>query len=177
MVIFKEISSLSTPYCPDVIWYFVFIQRLYREKGENEKHTYTITGDLPEHMQAKINAMNLSEVRFLHVCYAVSVPLLLLNLISTYFMCSSCVFILKTCYKESWTKLRDAGYQLRLDAIPFQAAKSSGDILSDVRVILSCIILCFFYYYYIFFYQGKVTKLYIFSLLAKIQRAVWEVKG
>ncbi|XP_017338645.1 nebulin-related-anchoring protein isoform X4 [Ictalurus punctatus] len=75
------------------------LDRLYREKGENEKHTYTITGDLPEHMQAKINAMNLSE----------------------------------TCYKESWTKLRDAGYQLRLDAIPFQAAKSSGDILSDQK--------------------------------------------
>ncbi|XP_053495009.1 nebulin-related-anchoring protein isoform X2 [Ictalurus furcatus] len=75
------------------------LDRLYREKGENEKHTYTITGDLPEHVQAKINAMNLSE----------------------------------TCYKESWTKLRDAGYQLRLDAIPFQAAKSSGDILSDQK--------------------------------------------
>ncbi|XP_061086083.1 nebulin-related-anchoring protein isoform X2 [Conger conger] len=34
-------------------------------------------------------------------------------------------------YKQSWTKLRDAGYKLRLDAIPFQAAKASGDILSD----------------------------------------------
>lgn len=35
-------------------------------------------------------------------------------------------------YKESWTKLRDGGYKLRLDAIPFQSAKASGDILSDV---------------------------------------------
>ncbi|TSK14755.1 Nebulin-related-anchoring protein [Bagarius yarrelli] len=75
------------------------LDRLYREKGENEKHIYTITGDLPEHVQAKINAMNLSETR----------------------------------YKESWTKFRDAGYNLRLDAIPFQAAKSSGEILSDQK--------------------------------------------
>ncbi|XP_058476923.1 nebulin-related-anchoring protein isoform X1 [Solea solea] len=34
-------------------------------------------------------------------------------------------------YKESWTKLRDGGYKLRLDAIPFQSAKASADILSD----------------------------------------------
>ncbi|KAG9338351.1 hypothetical protein JZ751_025910 [Albula glossodonta] len=73
------------------------IDRLYREHGENLKHSYTLTGDLPEHVQAKVNAMNLSETR----------------------------------YKESWTKIRDAGYKLRLDAIPFQAAKASGAILSD----------------------------------------------
>uniref|UniRef100_A0A3B3VGQ9 Nebulin-related anchoring protein n=1 Tax=Poecilia latipinna TaxID=48699 RepID=A0A3B3VGQ9_9TELE len=36
-------------------------------------------------------------------------------------------------YKESWTKLRDGGYKLRLDAIPFQSAKASADILSDVK--------------------------------------------
>ncbi|XP_036428590.1 nebulin-related-anchoring protein [Colossoma macropomum] len=36
-------------------------------------------------------------------------------------------------YKESWMKLRDAGYKLRLDAIPFQAAKSSSEILSDQK--------------------------------------------
>ncbi|XP_048843572.1 nebulin-related-anchoring protein isoform X2 [Brienomyrus brachyistius] len=73
------------------------IDRLYREKGENIKHHYTLTSELPEHMQAKLNAMNLSETR----------------------------------YKESWTKLRDTGYKLRLDAIPFQAAKASTDILND----------------------------------------------
>uniref|UniRef100_A0A3B3SDX1 Nebulin-related anchoring protein n=1 Tax=Paramormyrops kingsleyae TaxID=1676925 RepID=A0A3B3SDX1_9TELE len=37
----------------------------------------------------------------------------------------------ETRYKESWTKLRDTGYKLRLDAIPFQAAKASTDILND----------------------------------------------
>ncbi|XP_066548934.1 nebulin-related-anchoring protein [Amia ocellicauda] len=41
--------------------------------------------------------------------------------------------ISETCYKQSWTKLRDAGYKLRLDAIPFQAAKASGDIISDYK--------------------------------------------
>lgn len=29
--------------------------------------------------------------------------------------------------------MKDGGYQLRLDAIPFQAAKASGEIISDVR--------------------------------------------
>lgn len=38
----------------------------------------------------------------------------------------------QTRYKESWSKLRDGGYKLRLDAIPFQAAKASGEIISDV---------------------------------------------
>ncbi|KAM7074172.1 nebulin-related-anchoring protein isoform 6-T6 [Molossus nigricans] len=38
-----------------------------------------------------------------------------------------------TRYKESWSKLRDGGYRLRLDAIPFQAAKASGEIISDYK--------------------------------------------
>lgn len=37
-------------------------QRLYREQGENMKHSYTLSGDLPEMAQAKLNARNLSEV-------------------------------------------------------------------------------------------------------------------
>ncbi|XP_038136493.1 nebulin-related-anchoring protein isoform X1 [Cyprinodon tularosa] len=73
--------------------------RLYREKGENIKHTYTVSGELPELVQAKINARNISESQ----------------------------------YKESWTKLRDGGYKLSLDAIPFQSAKASADILSEVK--------------------------------------------
>lgn len=40
----------------------------------------------------------------------------------------------QTRYKESWSKLRDGGYKLRLDAIPFQAAKASGEIISDVSI-------------------------------------------
>uniref|UniRef100_A0A3P8TJC2 Nebulin-related anchoring protein n=1 Tax=Amphiprion percula TaxID=161767 RepID=A0A3P8TJC2_AMPPE len=75
------------------------IDRLYREKGENVKHNYTLSGELPEMVQAKLNAMNISESR----------------------------------YKESWTKIRDGGYKLRLDAIPFQSAKASAEILSDQK--------------------------------------------
>lgn len=39
-------------------------QRLYREKGENIKHNYTINKELPELVQAKINAQNISEVKW-----------------------------------------------------------------------------------------------------------------
>jgi hypothetical protein len=38
-------------------------QRLYREQGENVKHHYTQTADLPEVLLAKLNAMNISEVK------------------------------------------------------------------------------------------------------------------
>ncbi|KAA8581535.1 hypothetical protein FQN60_003116 [Etheostoma spectabile] len=39
----------------------------------------------------------------------------------------------ESCYKESWTKIRDGGYKLRLDAIPFQSAKASTEILSNQK--------------------------------------------
>ncbi|XP_022424413.1 nebulin-related-anchoring protein [Delphinapterus leucas] len=81
------------------ISYTQAVDRLYREQGENIKHHYTQTADLPEVLLAKLNAMNISETR----------------------------------YKESWSKLRDGGYKLRLDAIPFQAAKASGEIISDCK--------------------------------------------
>eukprot|EP00076_Gallus_gallus_P022899 XP_015144448.1 nebulin-related-anchoring protein isoform X4 [Gallus gallus] len=73
------------------------VDRLYKEHGESIKHQYTLTADLPEILRAKLNTMNISEIR----------------------------------YKESWQKMKDGGYQLRLDAIPFQAAKASGEIISD----------------------------------------------
>lgn len=41
----------------------IALQRLYREEGENVKHSYTLSGDLPEMVQAKLNARNLSEVK------------------------------------------------------------------------------------------------------------------
>lgn len=41
---------------------------------------------------------------------------------------------LQSHYKESWTKIRDGGYKLRLDAISLQSAKASTDILSDVSL-------------------------------------------
>lgn len=72
-------------------------------------------------------------------CFSTTIiPHLNVHLFNVFFLC----VYFKTRYKESWTKLRDAGYELRLDAIPFQAAKTSGDIFSDVRVILSCAFFC-----------------------------------
>ncbi|CAM5157537.1 unnamed protein product [Natator depressus] len=41
--------------------------------------------------------------------------------------------ISETHYKESWSKIRDGGYKLKLDAIPFQAAKTSSEIISDYK--------------------------------------------
>ncbi|XP_036048613.1 nebulin-related-anchoring protein isoform X1 [Onychomys torridus] len=81
------------------ISYTQAVDRLYREQGENIKHHYTQTVDLPEVLLAKLNAMNISESR----------------------------------YKESWSRLRDGGYKLRVDALPFQAAKASGEIISDYK--------------------------------------------
>ncbi|NP_001390114.1 nebulin-related-anchoring protein isoform 8 [Mus musculus] len=81
------------------ISYTQAVDRLYREQGENVKHHYTQTADLPEVLLAKLNAMNISETR----------------------------------YKESWSRLRDGGYKLRLDALPFQAAKASSEVISDYK--------------------------------------------
>ncbi|KAJ6669045.1 hypothetical protein lerEdw1_007854 [Lerista edwardsae] len=75
------------------------VDRLYKEHGESMKHHYTQTAELPEILQAKQNALNISEIR----------------------------------YKESWSKMRDGGYKLKLDAIPFQTAKASTEIISDYK--------------------------------------------
>ncbi|KAM6442896.1 nebulin-related-anchoring protein isoform 2-T2 [Liasis olivaceus] len=39
--------------------------------------------------------------------------------------------ISETHYKESWKKTQHGGYKLKLDAIPFQTAKASSEIISD----------------------------------------------
>uniref|UniRef100_A0A670Y547 Nebulin related anchoring protein n=1 Tax=Pseudonaja textilis TaxID=8673 RepID=A0A670Y547_PSETE len=36
-------------------------------------------------------------------------------------------------YKESWNKMQHGGYKLKLDAIPFQTAKASNEIISDYK--------------------------------------------
>ncbi|XP_070802199.1 nebulin-related-anchoring protein isoform X1 [Pituophis catenifer annectens] len=41
--------------------------------------------------------------------------------------------ISETHYKESWNKMQHGGYKLKLDAIPFQTAKTSNEIISDYK--------------------------------------------
>jgi len=43
------------------------------------------------------------------------------------------VSLLQVKYRESWHTLRGQGYKLTMQDIPFQAAKSSTGIASDVR--------------------------------------------
>lgn len=108
---------------------YLLLQRLYREQGENMKHNYTLSGELPEMVQAKLNAMNLSEVKDTQSSsHRASVDGLFPVKLRLYIFCA----LFQSCYKESWTKVRDGGYKLRLDAIPFQSAKASAEILSDV---------------------------------------------
>lgn len=45
------------------------LQILYKAKGEDVKHKYTMSPDLPQFLQAKCNAYNLSDVSmFLMEC-------------------------------------------------------------------------------------------------------------
>ncbi|XP_060246136.1 nebulin isoform X1 [Meriones unguiculatus] len=71
----------------------------YKVEGEKLKHKYTIDPELPQFIQAKVNAINMSEAH----------------------------------YKADWKKTLAKGYDLRPDAIPIVAAKSSRNIASDCK--------------------------------------------
>lgn len=90
------------------------------------KHSYTLSEDLPEMVQAKLNARNLSEVKA-RLFTRCAIRFSTLSPAP-----SSAAGRFQSSYKESWMKIRDGGYKLRLDAIPFQSAKSCSEILSDV---------------------------------------------
>lgn len=98
------------------------------------KHNYTLSGELPEMVQAKLNAKNISEVddtrhpsdglwAFVREAFHAEL---------NFYIC--CVNF-QSCYKESWMKVRDGGYKLRLDAIPFQSAKASASDLHLFSVL------------------------------------------
>ncbi|XP_059560458.1 nebulin isoform X13 [Myotis daubentonii] len=71
----------------------------YKVEGEKLKHKYTIDPELPQFIQAKVNALNMSDAF----------------------------------YKADWKKTLAKGYDLRTDAIPIVAAKSSRNIASDFK--------------------------------------------
>ena len=60
--------------------HFIFdyvLQILYKAKGEDVKHKYTMSPDLPQFLQAKCNAYNLSDVSM--VCDGVWNPDLIIK--------------------------------------------------------------------------------------------------
>ncbi|XP_077623958.1 nebulin [Crocuta crocuta] len=71
----------------------------YKIEGEKRKHKYTMDPELPQFIQAKVNAFNMSDSH----------------------------------YKADWKKTLAKGYDLRPDAIPIVAAKSSRNIASDFK--------------------------------------------
>lgn len=106
--------------------FFFFSQRLYKERGINDQHSYTITTERPEITQAKINASNFSEVRQFKLLTEIK----LLSKIVLFIFCA--LHLLQVKYRESWHTLRAQGYKLTMQDIPFQAAKNSTGFASDV---------------------------------------------
>lgn len=76
VLICLTVSSFSTTqylerlYDDDEMCFISPSQRLYKEKGVNDQHNYTITSERPEITQAKINAANFSEVLWVPVTWA-----------------------------------------------------------------------------------------------------------
>lgn len=107
-------------------------EKKYRQHPDALK--FTSIKDTPEMVQARISYTQAVDRLYReqgeslkhHYTQTVDLPEVLLARLNA-------MNISETRYKESWSKLRDGGYKLRLDAIPFQAAKASGEIISDYK--------------------------------------------
>ncbi|XP_057633652.1 nebulin-related-anchoring protein isoform X1 [Chionomys nivalis] len=107
-------------------------EKKYRQHPDALK--FTSIKDTPEMVQARISYTQAVDRLYReqgesikhHYTQTVDLPEVLLAKLNA-------MNISETRYKESWSRLRDGGYKLRLDALPFQAAKASGDIISDYK--------------------------------------------
>nr|XP_033799617.1 nebulin-related-anchoring protein isoform X1 [Geotrypetes seraphini] len=107
-------------------------ERTYRQHPHALK--YTSIKDTPEMIQAKISYNQAVDRKYKeqgeslkhHFTATTDLP----EILQAKLNASN---ISEICYKESWMKTKDGGYKLRLDAIPFQAAKASSEITSDLK--------------------------------------------
>uniref|UniRef100_A0A8C9MZM0 Nebulin n=1 Tax=Serinus canaria TaxID=9135 RepID=A0A8C9MZM0_SERCA len=124
---------------------------LYKSKGEEIIHKYHLPPDVPQFIQARVNAYNISDVScffqflwnymdktgYFNSCNKTSynknmglnslLELLFLTLQTLPFFPS------KANYKADWKKTLAKGYDLKPDAIPIIAAKASRNIASDYK--------------------------------------------
>ncbi|XP_027262734.1 nebulin-related-anchoring protein isoform X9 [Cricetulus griseus] len=107
-------------------------ERKYRQHPEALK--FTSIKDTPEMVQARISYTQAVDRLYReqgesmkhHYTQTVDLPEVLLAKLNA-------MNISETRYKESWSRLRDGGCKLRLDALPLQAAKAASEITSDYR--------------------------------------------
>ncbi|XP_069927015.1 nebulin isoform X44 [Oryctolagus cuniculus] len=105
-------------------------ERLYRTKPEALKFTSIV--DTPEMIQAKINAVQISEPLYrdawdkekANVNVPADTPLMLQSKLNA-------IQISNKHYQQAWEDMKMTGYDLRADAIGIQHAKASRDIASD----------------------------------------------
>ncbi|XP_053071048.1 nebulin isoform X23 [Acinonyx jubatus] len=105
-------------------------ERLYRIRPEALKFTSIV--DTPEVIQAKINAVQISEPLYrdawerekANVNVPADTPVMLQSKINA-------MQISDKQYKQAWEDVKMTGYDLREDAIPIQHARASRDIASD----------------------------------------------
>ncbi|XP_036379441.1 nebulin-related-anchoring protein [Megalops cyprinoides] len=105
-------------------------EKKYRQQACNLK--FTSVEDTPEMVQAKISNKQAIDRLYREQGESLKHSYTLSGDLPEHVQAKiNAMNISETHYKESWNRLRDSGYKLRLDAIPFQAAKASGEILSD----------------------------------------------